>query len=178
MWSTHTNYMILILQATQNRTDLQPNVIYSHKLHNGFLQNKPIMRILLSQSQPPQITLKKNSHTERINKQQTPHSDDRPATYNPTNLKSRQTTSQIVLFSTKPTSNTKPFQDSYTMQITNAQLYTFLPYQTIKTLLTNIMEAFMHLINHSHFLYNAVHIAISSRLQRTTETLTELCKET
>jgi len=171
-------YMIIILQVTQNRTDLQPNVIYSHKFHNGFLQNKPIMRILPSQSQPSQITLKKNSHTERINKQQTPHSDNRPATYIPTNLKSRQTTSQIVLFSTKPTSNTKPFQDSHTMQITNAHLYTFLPYQTIKTLLTNIMEAFMDLINHSHFLYNAVHIAISSRLQRTNETLTELCKET
>jgi len=36
----------------------------------------------------------------------------------------------------------------------------------------------MHLINQSHFLYNAVHIAISSRLRRITETLTELCKET
>ena len=42
-------YMTIILQAIQNRTDLQPNVIYSHKFHNGFLQSKPIMRILTSQ---------------------------------------------------------------------------------------------------------------------------------
>ena len=258
-----------VLQAIQNRTDLQNNVIYSHKVQNGYLHNTPIMRIVPSQLQPSQITLQQNSYTERTNEQQTTYSDNGPTTnnpmdnnsrqtsqivlssikptpntkplqnshtmqrtkllnsrqttsplalfkttyipttfksrqttnnptnptsreithnspnptfrkitYNPTNPTSRETTSQIVLFSTRPTFYTKPLQDSHTMQITKAQLHTSLPYQTIKTLLTNIMEAFMHLINQSHFLYNAVHIAISSRLQRTIEMLTELCKAT
>jgi len=99
-------------------------------------------------------------------------------TYNSTNPIPRETTSQIVLFSTRPALHAKHLQDSHTTQITKVQLHTPLPYQTIKTLLTNIMEAFVHLINQSHFLYNAVHIAISSRLQHTTEMLTELCKGT
>jgi len=64
------------------------------------------------------------------------------------------------------------------MQIINARVHTSLPYQTIKTLLINIMESFMHLINQSHFLYNSVHIAISSHLRHTTETLTAFCKAT
>ena len=236
----------IVLQAIQNRTDLQNNVIYSHKVQNGYLQNIPIMRISPSQSQHSKITLKQNSHTERTNEQQTTHSDEGPITHNPTDINPRQTTSQIVTSTNKPMSNIKPlqnshtmqrtkplnsrqttsqialfnttyipttlkfrqttgnptnptsrettsqlvlfstrlvsrtslFHDSHTMQTTTVQLHTFLPYQTIKTLLTNIMKAFMYLINQSHFVYNAVHTAISSRFQRTTETLTELCKGT
>ena len=56
-----------VLQEILNKTNLQNNVIYAHKVQNRYLQNKPIMRILPSQSQPPQITLNKNSHTEQIN---------------------------------------------------------------------------------------------------------------
>jgi len=56
-----------VLQEILNKTDLQNNVIYAYKVQNRYLQNKPIMRILPSQSQPPQITLNKNSHTEQIN---------------------------------------------------------------------------------------------------------------
>jgi len=167
-----------VLQEIQNRTDIQNNVIYAHKIRNGYIQNKPIMRILPSQSPPPQITLKKNNHTERINKQQTLHTEDKSTTHNPTDLTSRQAKSPTTLFSTKPIPHTQHAQNSHTTQNTQVQLHTFLPYRTIKTFLTNIMETFMHFINQSYFLYNAVHTTISSRLQRITETITELCKET
>jgi len=169
-------YMTIILQAIQNRTDLQPNVIYSHKFYNGFLQNKPIMRILPSQSQPSHVTPTRNNQKGRINTQQTSYSYKKPTINNLTNLKSTQITPKVALFSTKTDSNIITSNDIYTVQITNTHSYTSLPYQTIKTLLTNIMESFMHLINHSHFLYNSVHIAISSHFRRASETLTAFCK--
>ena len=169
-------YMTIILQAIQNRNDLQPNVIYSHKFNNGFLQNKPIMRILPPPSQSTQITLRKNSHTKRTNKQQTPHSDNRPTTNIPTNLKSRQIKSQIVLISTRPALYTIPLQDVQTTQLTKVQTHTPLPYQTIKIILTNLMASFTHFINQAHFLYNAVHIVVSSRLQHANEMITKLCE--
>jgi len=169
-------YMTIILQAIQNRTDLQPNVIYSHKFHNGFLQSKPIMRILTSQSQPSLVTPTRSNQRERINTQQTSNSYKRSTANNLTNLKSTQIASKVALFSTEINSNLTTSNEMYTVQITNTHLYTSLPYQTIKTLLTKIVESFMHLINHSHFLYNSVHIAISSHFRRASEILTMLCK--
>jgi len=124
-------------------------------------------------------SIKMTSQIVLFNKTYKPTSPtSKETTYNSTNPIPRETKSQIVLFSTRPALHAKPSQDSHTTQITKVQLHTPLPYQTIKTLLTDIMKAFMHLINQSHFLYNAVHIAVSSRLQHTTEMLTELCKGT
>ena len=245
--------IITVLQAIQNKTDLQQNVIYSHKIENGYLQNTPIMRIFPKNSQPLLTTLTPKSHTRQTGRQQTTHSDDGPATYNPTGInyrqttlrnelpstnstlktkllwksqtlqrtkphnyrtttatitdptsikstsqavlfnqtskpksptskettnipRTRETTSQIVLFSTRPALYTIPLQDVQTTQLTKVQTHTPLPYQTIKTILTNLMASFTHFINQAHFLYNAVHIVVSSRLQHATEMITKLCE--
>jgi len=170
--------IITVLNQIQTRTDLQNNIIYAHKIQNGYLQSKPIIRILPSHLQPPSMTLKTITHTERINKQQTLHTEGRPTTHNPTNLTSRQTKTHTVPFSTKPIPHTQQAHNSQTTQNTEVQLHTFVPYRTIRTFLTKTMKAFMHFINQSHFLYNAVYTVITSRLQRITETLTKLCKET
>ena len=167
-----------VLKQIQNRTDLQNNIIYAHKIQNGYLQNKPIIRILPSHLQPPSLTLKTIIPTEQINKHQTLHTEGRPTTHNPTNLTSRQTKTHTVPFSTKPILHTQQAHNSQTTQTTKTKLHTFVPYRTIRTCITKTMKAFMHFINQSHFLYNAVYTVITSRLQRITETLTKLCKKT
>ena len=169
-------YMTIILQAIQNKTDLPPNVIYSHNFHNGLLQSKPIMRILTSQVRTSFVTPTRRSQEERTNMQQNSNKYKKLTVHNSPNLTSNLITSKVAFFSTeiKPILTTS--NDISTVQITNTYSYTSLPYQTIQTLLTKIVESFMHLINHSHFLYNSVHIAISSYLRSTSEILTTLCK--
>jgi len=170
--------IITILNQIQNRMDLQNNIIYAHKIQNGYLQSRPIIRILPSQSQPPSPTLKTSTHTERINKPQTLHTEDRLTTHNPTNLTSRQTKTQTVPFSTKPIPHAQQTHNLQTTKNPKTKFHTFVPYRTIRTFITKTMKAFMQFINQSHFLYNAVYTVITSRLQRITETLTKLCKKT
>ena len=169
-------YMTIVLQAIQNRTDLQPNVIYSHKFYKGFLQSKPIMRILTSQLRTSLAVPTRNNQKERIDIQQTSNSYKRSTVRNSPNLKSTLIASKIALFSTelKPILTTP--NGISTVQIINTYPYTSLPYQTLKTLLNKIVKSFMYFVNHSHFLYNSVHITMSPHLRHVFEVLTAVCK--
>jgi len=134
------------------------------------------MRILTSQLQTPLVTPTRSMQKERINMQQTSNSYKRSTVRNSTNLKSTLIAPKVALSSTATTSTQTTPNEISTVQITSTYSYTSLPYQMIKTSFTKIVESFVHFINHSHFLYNSVHITMSSRLRHASEVLTTLCK--
>jgi len=169
-------YMTIVLQAIQNRTDLQPNVIYSHKFHNGFLQSKPIMQILTPQLRTSLVTPTRNNQKERTNMQQTSNSHKRSTVKSSLNLKSTLMTSKAAPFSMEIKSTLNIPKEISTAQSTYTYSFTPEPYQTIKNSLKKIMEVFMHYIKHSHFLYNSVHITAYSYIRHVSEILIALCK--
>jgi len=169
-------YITIILQTIHNKTDLQPNLIYSHNFHNGFLQSKPIMRILTSQLQNSPATPTINNQTEQINILQISNSHKRSTIQSLTNLTSTLKTSKFALLGTKVKQTLTTTNEIPTVPSTNTYAYISEPYKTIKYALKKIMKSFLQYIKHSHFFYNSVHITASSYIRHVSEILTTLCK--
>jgi len=169
---------ITVLQQIQHRTDLQNNIIYAHKIRNGYLQNNPIIRILPPHLPPPLITMQTTTYTEGMTKQPISHTTEESTmhistTHTSTNVKTQTNSSTTDLIT-----HTQQTYKSQTQQTTKAQSSVLISDRNIRTFLTKTMQAFKQLINHSRFEHNHVYTIIVSNLQRITTTLTNLCTNT
>jgi len=168
-------YMTNFLQAIQNRTDLQSNLIYSHKIHEGYLQNKPILRIWPQELHVFLTPSHVNNQSKQTDTKHALISHIWPTVQYPPNVTSTLTAPYITRTATKVKPTVTTLHEISTAKTTN--IYALIPasLQTVRDSLTKIMKSFTYIVNHSYFIFNSIHITTSRYIQHFSEILTAPC---